>query len=130
MLSVGSPPTIADERIVDIREGTYFSYSMQPYALGALRSLRAHTLQAVSVDGQVHTRYQVTRSAAAGKLQAVDPPPCYVRFSVVCALQSSFMLAGWLVPVVRCVHGGNLQRGMGDMTLAVQHRAEELWARR
>lgn len=44
--------------------------------------------------------------------------------------QSYFHLDGWLMPLVRALMGGRLERGFAGMTAGVQQRAEQLWAQR
>ncbi len=93
VLAPGKKPTIADEVVMSFMSGTGFAYSMKPYPLRALRSMRSHSL-VPSPDGR-RTVYR-----------------------------SYFCLAGWLAPLVRCLHGTGLHQGFHDMTFALRNRAE------
>lgn len=44
--------------------------------------------------------------------------------------QSYFHLDGWLMPLVRGLLGGRLEKGFEGMTQGIKARAEQLWAQR
>ncbi|GAB2710416.1 SRPBCC family protein [Nocardia thraciensis] len=91
---VGPRPKAQREWIRSHTPGAEFSYAMRPVPLGALHSLRSHTLTPLD----------------AGR----------------CRYTSHFEIAGWLQPVVTGLLGSALRRGFGDMTAAVQQRAQQL----